>query len=233
MIPFGQAWASEKDLKRNLHALRADKEDLTRRLSENAKVQESNDEMRRDLVQREAMLQASQRQLQDSLTRYQHEASLREDALRTEVADMRRRWQDATQRSEAIAADVHESTAPLLRQVLTPPERASLKPHLEHSTGPKCDFRSVALLCTPVGRSELCRMRAAQELRRGRQRKVPSWTGLPQQRKQLELQTLRVPAPSKKLRPCPARSAPPVLPAHPPTTTGDGASGEIPRGRTT
>lgn len=30
---------------------------------------------------------------------------------------MRRRWQDATQRSEGIAADVHESTSPLLRQI--------------------------------------------------------------------------------------------------------------------
>ena len=30
---------------------------------------------------------------------------------------MRRRWQDATSRSEEIAADVHESTTPLLRQI--------------------------------------------------------------------------------------------------------------------
>ena len=45
------------------------------------------------------------------------QASLREDALRSELADMRRRWQDATSRSEGIAAHVHESTAPLLRQI--------------------------------------------------------------------------------------------------------------------
>ena len=34
-----------------------------------------------------------------------------------QIADMRRRWQDATSRSEEIAADVHESTTPLLRQI--------------------------------------------------------------------------------------------------------------------
>ena len=45
------------------------------------------------------------------------QAALREEALRGEVNDMRRRWQDATSRSEEIAADVHESTAPLLRQI--------------------------------------------------------------------------------------------------------------------
>ena len=71
----------------------------------------------RDQGQREALLLATQRKLEGSLTRHQHEAALREEVLRGEVNDMRRRWQDATSRSEEIAADVHESTAPLLRQI--------------------------------------------------------------------------------------------------------------------
>jgi hypothetical protein len=39
----------------------------------------------------------------------------REDALRQELCDMRKRWQDAVSRTETLAADMHESTAPLLR----------------------------------------------------------------------------------------------------------------------
>ena len=97
--------------------MRAETEDLKAKVGVGASQVEENEEARRELANREALLQANQRQLQDTLTRNAHEASLREDGLRAELADMRRRWQDATQRAEAIAADVHESTAPLLRQI--------------------------------------------------------------------------------------------------------------------
>ena len=83
--------------------------------------------MRRELAMREAMLQATLRQAEDSLARQQHEASLREDALRGEIADMRRRWQDATQRSEGIAADLHESTKPLVSQIRALQEDARVR----------------------------------------------------------------------------------------------------------
>lgn len=44
-----------------------------------------------------------------------HHVGHREDALRQELCDMRKRWQDAVSRTETLAADMHESTAPLLR----------------------------------------------------------------------------------------------------------------------
>jgi len=111
------AWAAEKLQKREVHGLRAENEALKVRLRESTERTVAQAEEERDQGQREALLLATQRKLQGSLTRHQHEAALREEVLRGEVNDMRRRWQDATSRSEEIAADVHESTAPLLRQI--------------------------------------------------------------------------------------------------------------------
>ena len=47
----------------------------------------------------------------------EREASVREDALRQEVAELRKRWQDAVRRADALSMDVQNSTAPLLRQL--------------------------------------------------------------------------------------------------------------------
>lgn len=54
----------------------------------------------------EAKLQASER-----------EAAVREDALRQEVAELRKRWQDTVRRADSLSMDVQSSTAPLLRQL--------------------------------------------------------------------------------------------------------------------
>lgn len=45
------------------------------------------------------------------------EASMREDALRQEVSELRKRWQDAVRRADALSMDVQNSTGPLLRQL--------------------------------------------------------------------------------------------------------------------
>jgi len=45
------------------------------------------------------------------------EASVREDALRHEVNELRKRWQDAVRRADSLTMDVQESTAPLMRQL--------------------------------------------------------------------------------------------------------------------
>jgi len=116
-VALDKAWACEKEQKRGLHALTAEAESLRSQLGNGEEARKAVEEVKRELSVRELLLQATQRQLEDRLTRTEHEASLREDALRQEVADMRRRWQDATQRSEGIAADVHETTSPLLRQI--------------------------------------------------------------------------------------------------------------------
>jgi TATA element modulatory factor len=47
----------------------------------------------------------------------EREAAIREDALRIEIDEIRKRWQDAVRRADALSLDVQASTAPLLRQL--------------------------------------------------------------------------------------------------------------------
>mmetsp|Transcript_19314 Transcript_19314/g.21576 ORF Transcript_19314/g.21576 Transcript_19314/m.21576 type:complete len:949 (-) Transcript_19314:464-3310(-) len=47
----------------------------------------------------------------------ERDASVREDSLRQEVDELRRRWQDAVRRADTLSMDVQNSTAPLLRQL--------------------------------------------------------------------------------------------------------------------
>jgi TATA element modulatory factor len=54
-------------------------------------------------------------------------SGLREDALRQELADMRKRWQDQVARHETLAADMHESTTPLTRQIKALQEEARVR----------------------------------------------------------------------------------------------------------
>lgn len=60
---------------------------------------------------------------------------LREDALRQELADMRKRWQDAVSRTDTLAADMHESTAPLTRQIKALQEEARVRSTAWSSAG--------------------------------------------------------------------------------------------------
>lgn len=74
--------------------LRADRDDLRKQLGEgNSKVQET-ESSRRDMEQREAILRATNKQLQENLQRHMQEASFREERLREEIAELRKRWQD-------------------------------------------------------------------------------------------------------------------------------------------
>jgi len=55
--------------------------------------------------------------LEIKLRTTEREAGVREDALRHEVAELRKRWQDAVRRADALSMDIQSSTAPLLRQL--------------------------------------------------------------------------------------------------------------------
>jgi chromosome segregation ATPase len=55
--------------------------------------------------------------LENKLRTSEREANMREDALRHEVTEIRKRWQDAVRRADALSMDVQQSTAPLLRQL--------------------------------------------------------------------------------------------------------------------
>ena len=55
--------------------------------------------------------------LETKLRTTEKEAAVREDALRHEVSELRKRWQDAVRRADSLSMDVQSSTAPLLRQL--------------------------------------------------------------------------------------------------------------------
>jgi chromosome segregation ATPase len=55
--------------------------------------------------------------LETKLRAGEREAGIREDALRREVEELRKRWQDAVRRADSLSMDSQSSTAPLLRQL--------------------------------------------------------------------------------------------------------------------
>ena len=73
------------------------------------KERESNDLKR----ERDDMLADLETRLRTS----EREAAVREDALRHEVGELRKRWQDAVRRADELSIDVQQSSAPLLRQL--------------------------------------------------------------------------------------------------------------------
>jgi predicted RNase H-like nuclease (RuvC/YqgF family) len=73
------------------------------------KERESNDLKR----ERDDMLADLETKLRTS----EREAAVREDALRHEVGELRKRWQDAVRRADELSIDVQQSSAPLMRQL--------------------------------------------------------------------------------------------------------------------
>ena len=55
--------------------------------------------------------------LEQKLHSTERDAAVREDALRHEVDELRKRWQDAVRRADALSMDIQSSTAPLMRQL--------------------------------------------------------------------------------------------------------------------
>lgn len=110
-------WGENSELKRTIAELRAERDDFKRQIGagESRVIEESSS--RRDIEQREAVLRATNKQLQESLQRQMAEASMREERLREEASEMRKRWQDAITSRENIAAELGGATAPLLRQI--------------------------------------------------------------------------------------------------------------------
>jgi chromosome segregation ATPase len=56
-------------------------------------------------------------EMENKLHKTEKDAQAREDALRREVDEIRKRWQDAVRRADSLSMDIQSSTAPLLRQL--------------------------------------------------------------------------------------------------------------------
>jgi len=97
-----------KELKDTNSSLKEDVESA-RKAAMAEKERESSDLKR----ERDDMLSDLETKLRSS----EREAAVREDALRHEVGELRKRWQDAVRRADEMRMDYQQSTAPLMRQL--------------------------------------------------------------------------------------------------------------------
>eukprot|EP01038_Epipyxis_sp_PR26KG_P007097 gene7097-9683_t len=100
------SWNEINELKRSNAELRADRDDLKRQIGEGTSKVMETESSRRDIEQREAVLRATNKQMQDTLQQKMQESNIREERLREEVNEMRKRWQEAISSREAMASEL-------------------------------------------------------------------------------------------------------------------------------
>lgn len=121
------AWSDLAEQKRLLSESKGEADDLRRQLGEGASRVMSTESLRREVEQREAVLRATSQQLQEQLSRVMSEAAQREERIREELTELRRRWQEAVSSREALASELAHASAPLLRQIAALQEQLRVK----------------------------------------------------------------------------------------------------------
>lgn len=121
------SWAENGELKRQLTEAKLELDEVRMVASEGVGRLQGLDEVKRQYEQREAVLRSTAKQMQDTLQRQMEEATSREERLRGEASEMRRRWQDAVASREALTSEMSDATAPLLRQVAASQESMRVK----------------------------------------------------------------------------------------------------------
>jgi chromosome segregation ATPase len=102
-------------LEQQLKELKSEKKELKEQLEEAQKGAAIESQREQKKMARERNDAVTD--LENKLRAIEREAAVREDALRHEVAELRKRWQDAVRRADTLSMDVQSSTAPLLRQL--------------------------------------------------------------------------------------------------------------------
>lgn len=102
-------------LEQQIKELKASQKELKTELESTRKGAAVETEQERKKLRKEHNDQVAD--LESKLQKSEREAAVREDALRHEVDELRKRWQDAVRRADALSVDVQSSTAPLLRQL--------------------------------------------------------------------------------------------------------------------
>ena len=121
------AWNENNELKRVIAELKAERDDMKRQLGEGTSKVLETETSRREIEQREAVLRATSRQLQESLQSQMKDSSFREERLREEIHEMRRKWQEAVSSRESLASELAQATSPLLRQISSMQETLRIK----------------------------------------------------------------------------------------------------------
>lgn len=111
------SWNECNEFKRLSAELKAERDSLRKQLGEGTNKVLETETSKRDTEQREAVLKATNKQLQDSLQRQMQESTSREDRLRDEINELRKRWQEAIMSRESLSTEMSKATAPLLRQI--------------------------------------------------------------------------------------------------------------------
>jgi TATA element modulatory factor len=104
-------------LTEKFNALTSEHETLKRAHDAGAEEAEIHRANRQDVESREGVLRATNSQLQESLRTHMADAAAREERLHDELADVRRRWQDATSARDAMAGEATSATMPLLAEL--------------------------------------------------------------------------------------------------------------------
>lgn len=155
------AWSEATELKRAAAELRAERDNMKKHTGAKEEKIAEREAAMRDLEQREAVLRATNKQLQDSLQRQMADFSVREDRLREEILDARKRWQDAISNRESLAAEVGQSTAPLLKQISGLQE--SLKQKSEAWQGIESSLLERALRAESFAESSTYKMKLVED----------------------------------------------------------------------
>jgi hypothetical protein len=121
------AWNDNNELKRVVAELKAERDDMKRQLGEGTSKALETETTRREIEQREAVLRATSRQLQESLQVQMKESASREERLRDEIHELRRKWQEAVSSRESLTSELGQATAPLLRQISSLQETLRIK----------------------------------------------------------------------------------------------------------
>jgi chromosome segregation ATPase len=155
------AWGEIAELKRSSAEVRAERDDVKKHTGQRDGRLAELEAAGRALEQREAVLRATNAQLQDSLQRQMRDSAGREDRLREETSDARKRWQDAISSRESLAAEVGQSTGPLLRQIAGLQE--SIKHKSEAWQGVESALLERALRAESLAESSSYKMKTVEE----------------------------------------------------------------------
>lgn len=102
-------------LEQHVKELKSQNKTLSVELEESKKGAAAESELERKKLMKEQ--NELVKDLENTIRVIEREAAMREDGLRHEVEEIRRRWQDAVRRADALSIDIQTSTAPLLRQL--------------------------------------------------------------------------------------------------------------------